>query len=547
MSSPAIRGDSLDTLVSTTGATQLDVDISGSFTSGQPLTIRVRPRDNNGNLDLGCRGTVHFTSTDPAAVLPPDYTFTGAENGDKSFSTGLKFVTPGNQSVTAVDKDRPSIRGDSFSTYVYPATATHLDVDASSGSMTAGSPVTIRVQARNDRGDVDTGYVGRVHFTSTDPSATLPADYTFTAADNGTKFFTSGLQYATPGHQTISATDTSRPGVRGDSAPVLVVSPTATRFLVTTSASASPGQALSVRVRAVNDRGDVDPGYRGTVQLTSTDPSATLPANYNLTAADNGDHTFSGVKFATAGSQSVQVVDTANAAMSGRSSPTRVGAAAVLDVSVIDSSVTVGRPSTVRVTALTSSGNRDSAYQGTIRLTSTDPSAILPADYTFTAGDSGFHDFAVTFGTPGTQTVNAADTADASRRGADTDYVFPSPATHLEVQVFSSNVTAGTPTGARIRARNANGDIDTGYRGTVRFTSNDPNAILPPDYTFTAADAGTHDFNPGVTYMSAGSRTISAADTTQPAVSGLLRVDPCRACPRHLPRGPGVLGDGERR
>ena len=127
-------------------------------------------------------------------------------------------------------------------------------------------------------------------------------------------------------------------------------------------------------------------------------------------------------------------------------------------------------PGTVRVTALTSTGATDTAYRGTVRLTSTDPSATLPADYTFTAADNGRHDFpAVAFATAGAQTVDAADTADAARRGSDTVYVYPAAATYLEVQVFSSEVTAGHPVTLRIRARNANGDIDTGYRGTVHL------------------------------------------------------------------------------
>jgi hypothetical protein len=32
----------------------------------------------------------------------------------------------------------------------------------------------------------------------------------------------------------------------------------------------------------------------------------------------------------------------------------------------------------------------------------------------------------------------------------------------------------------------------------VHFTTTDPSAILPPDYTFTAADQGTHTFT--ITY-----------------------------------------------
>jgi len=54
---------------------------------------------------------------------------------------------------------------------------------------------------------VVTGYTGTIHFKSTDGRATLPADYTFTAADKGAHTF-SGLILRRKGNQTITVTDT---------------------------------------------------------------------------------------------------------------------------------------------------------------------------------------------------------------------------------------------------------------------------------------------------------------------------------------------------
>ena len=50
----------------------------------------------------------------------------------------------------------------------------------------------------------------------------------------------------------------------------------------------------------------------------------------------------------------------------------------------------------ITVTALDSSNNMGATYTGTVHFTSTDPTAILPADYTFTAADAGTHTFNVT-------------------------------------------------------------------------------------------------------------------------------------------------------
>ena len=45
-----------------------------------------------------------------------------------------------------------------------------------------------------------------------------------------------------------------------------------------------------------------------------------------------------------------------------------------------------------------------------------------------------------------------------------------------------------------ITLKDAFGNIATGYVGTVHFTSSDGQALLPADYTFTAARLGQHTF-----------------------------------------------------
>ena len=61
--------------------------------------------DPFGQVALGCTGTVTFSTTDPdpGMILPPDYTFTAADQGTHTFSGGVTLVTPGDQSLTATD------------------------------------------------------------------------------------------------------------------------------------------------------------------------------------------------------------------------------------------------------------------------------------------------------------------------------------------------------------------------------------------------------------------------------------------------------------
>jgi hypothetical protein len=61
-----------------------------------------------------------------------------------------------------------------------------------------------------------------------------------------------------------------------------------------------------------------------------------------------------------------------------------------------------------------------------------------------------------------------------------------------------------------ILARDATHTPDPSYRGTVTLTSDDPLAVLPPPYQFTADDAGGHAFS--VSLRSPGRRAIAATD-----------------------------------
>ena len=290
--------------------------------------MRVTARDAANAIATGYRGTVHLTSTDAGAVLAADVAFTAADNGRHTFTGGVRFGTAGNQRVTATDTASPSITGQSGPVLVFLPDATHFDVEIFSSTVTTGQAVDVRVTARNDNNDIDQGYRGTVAFTSTDAGATLPANYTFTAADAGRRTFTAGVAFATAGTQRVTATETARPSVTGQSGPVTVQAAAAVRFVVAPSAStATAGSPVSVQVTAQRADGTTDTAYAGTVRFTSTDPAATLPADYTFTAGDNGRRTFSpGVTFQTAGNQTVTVTATANSAVNGTSPAVLVNA-----------------------------------------------------------------------------------------------------------------------------------------------------------------------------------------------------------------------------
>ena len=180
---------------------------------------------------------------------------------------------------------------------------------------------------------------------------------------------------------------------------------------------------------------------------------------------------------------------------------------------------TAGAAHAITVAAKHPHGDADTAYRGTVHFTSSDPAATLPADYRFTAGDAGAHTFSVTLRTAGTRWITATDAmADTITATLGSLAVKPTAAVSLAVSGLTSPIAAGVPGSITVRARDAFGNTATGYAGTVHFTSTDPGATLPANYSFTAGDAGIHIFS--VTLKTAGTRSITATDTGTGSVTG---------------------------
>lgn len=100
------------------------------------------------------------------------------------------------------------------------------------------------------------------------------------------------------------------------------------------------------------------------------------------------------------------------------------GPAGSLALAAASSSV-AGQPLSVTANALTPSGNPAALFTDTVHFTSSDPHAVLPADYTFTPADSGSHLFSFTLATSGPQTVSITDLQNNSLTSTQPIAVFP--------------------------------------------------------------------------------------------------------------------------
>jgi len=54
-----------------------------------------------GKPDTVINSHIHFTSSDPAAILPGDYYFVPSDAGSHTWTNAFVLVTPGNQTISA--------------------------------------------------------------------------------------------------------------------------------------------------------------------------------------------------------------------------------------------------------------------------------------------------------------------------------------------------------------------------------------------------------------------------------------------------------------
>ncbi len=167
-------------------------------------------------------GTLHFTSTDPKAVLPSDYTFTTADKSSRNFSFTLR--TAGSQCIRVTD-------------------AADSTVSAAGCTVVApGAPSSIAIYSGNNQSaNVSTIYSGRLAVEVTDAygNPVPKAQVTFTAPPS------TSIVYGTfPGSSGPQATDAEATDLSGfASSAALTSGPNIGSFQVTASV---PGVSSTV-------------------------------------------------------------------------------------------------------------------------------------------------------------------------------------------------------------------------------------------------------------------------------------------------------------
>jgi hypothetical protein len=166
-------------------ATQLVLSgIPANATAGTLFTVTVTAEASDGSVAQGDNDTIQLQSSDGRAVLPASATLT---NGLATFTVALR--TAGAQTITATATSDSSLTATSGTISVAAAAASKFIISASS-SVASGSAFSLTLTVEDAYGNVVTGYTGTMHFSLSGGSGSLPADYPFTAGDNGVHTFT---------------------------------------------------------------------------------------------------------------------------------------------------------------------------------------------------------------------------------------------------------------------------------------------------------------------------------------------------------------------
>ena len=280
-------------------------------------------------------------------------------------------------------------------------------------------------------------------------------------------------------------------------------------FLVTAgSSSVTAGAGFGLTVTAQDASNQTVTTYAGTVQFTSNDPSAPLPAASITFVSGSGN----GVGFMTGTlykanlttGWTVTATDMSNGAIFGSAS---------IDVSPAAANhFAVTAPASLTASAAISASNGATEAGTTVAITtSTTP--------TFTVGENVLISGVAVAGYNGVANILSVNAMTSSFTYA----VAQSGLANSGGGSVNAFATTGTGFTSTVTALDPYGNTATGYTGTVKLSSSDGAATFPVNnYTFAnsgnSPDNGVHAFS--TTLNTAGSQTITVTDAGNSSITG---------------------------
>ena len=508
-------------------ATHFQLTAPSTVTSGEWFPFTVTALDQNNNTATSYSGTVHFTSSESTASLPPDLPLTA---GSGNFSATLTAGQVATYTIVATDTVNYSLTGSATIT-VNPAAAfvpttvspidtwaavgkpTYYTFSASSVDSWASSndylileilppsqswqnwnqvcvvqyqPQTQLVFLASDSGTTFThGVINSGSASLSNSQCMVGLNGTFTLAGEGltvtlpitfSSSFLAGnssyymYPYVWPDVPNVGYSAYSPGYLQLQASAIAAVSGTTPQSAQISNPFTTP---LSATVTDVANANNQMAGVSVTFTAPQTGASGVFSNGTNtITETTNASGVASAGSFtanSTAGGP-YTVTATAWGISPASFSLTNTGAPATHFSVVAPASASQGVPLSFTVTALDASGNTVTGYTGNVHFTSSDGAATLPANATLT---SGIGTFSATLVTAGNQTITATDSVTSSIAGT---------SGQINVAQVPHSMTAGSGTTSQLAQINT--PFATPLSVTVKDVAGNPIAGL--SVTFTA-------------------------------------------------------------
>jgi hypothetical protein len=512
----------------------------GVIAAGRQFGLSIAVEDSDNNIISTFSGNVTLTlgnSVGGAAAVLGGTTFEPVQDGVATFTDlTLNIAATGYQLQAFVGGGIAPISAGQIN--VTPASAAKLVVTDQPlpNPVTAGSAFGFTVKAEDDQGNVDPTYHGDVILATVpvnNPGGATVGGTLLATPINGVATFTGvTLDRATPSGATgykIGVSSGLLTGTATDA--VVVTSGSATKLSVSpapgTLTNVTIGNTFPVTVNAVDDLGNPDQSFMGTVTLKlQNNPSGATFAGgaTTLTAqATDGVATFPSVSLSAIGNgETLQA--TAQGLTSATSGAVNINPGAAIKLKVITGptgTLVAGTPFDVEIRALDGFGDVDPNYNSNVTLTVLASPGGKPVNLTLTVpAQSGVAKFTgLTLVTAESGLTIQATSGSLTPFTTSPFSIAGGAARMLEVMPADeppSSIAAGSPFGVVVKAVDGYGNVDPSFSGSVTLGLGTAAAgtTLSGSLTMPA-------FQGVATFFNLSLNKVSAGDTLQASTAGL--------------------------
>lgn len=456
-------------------------------------TVRVVARDAFANRKTDYSGSVWFESaTDPAAAftyfnLANSYTFIVADSGAHEFpGSNFQFTTIGQRNFAVTNG---TISRTSGNIAVQAGNITSFAVSARTTTPAAGDTFTVFITNARDASNNLTS--GLIAISFNDGGGHLAPDGYSQPILNHIEVVNGYGKAKQVLYRSESNVVLRAQSGAAVNTTTITISPGALSGinLTTPPDTVTAGFPLSqnITVTMMDTWKNVKTNFTGPLYFTSSDAQAQLTFNsansYQFVSGDNGVHTFSGSAFSlrTAG---VQTITAVSGSVNQVSSTIQVKGAAIAAFQLtVGATQTAGVQFPLQVTTAVDGYNNPTS--GTVVVTAISggnpaPNGVLPTLTNipvFNGSGTAYQTLVKS------ESVTLRGTAAGVFRNTSAITVQASSLAQLDVTGYPSTVVSGVAFSSPvvITAKDGFGNEKSNYSGTLRFSSTDANASLPPD------------------------------------------------------------------